>query len=147
MKSTIKKLGRGLNLLALRAAVWSQCVAPSADDLRAAARAGGVGAALLGGTAALANGLITGIQNATTATKALIGFISILGVLVGLGFMFSAAAAMYKKNDNSRDDITWGQIVGKAVAGAVSLALTYFATQFVITLGGSASDIGKGLGS
>ncbi len=147
MKAKMSKLGRLIGDLPLRAAVWAQTMAPSTADMRTAARAGTVGALLAAGlaTAQTNNGIITGITNATTTVKAIIAFISILGVLVGLAFMFSAATDMYKKHNDQRNDITWGGIVAKAVAGAVSMALVYFGTQFVLTLGGSNADIGRTL--
>lgn len=149
MKSKINQLATGLCAGALGVSSWTRRIVPAASDMSAAAKTGVVGTMLLAQSLAVAesNGLLTGITNATTGVKALIGLIAVVGVLAGLGFMFAAASAMYKKHNNSRDDITWGDITMKAVAGAVCMALVYFGTQFVVALGGSASDIGKTLGS
>jgi len=149
MKTNLKNIAGRVNDLTLRAAVWSQVNAvPSASDMQVAGKLGAAGALLLAAgvaTAQTSNGIITGVTNATNTAKAIISFIAVVGVLAGLGFMLAAAMDIHKKHNNSRDDISWGMITGKAVAGAVALALTYFGTQLVVTLGGSASDIGKSL--
>ena len=148
MDMTYRSIKAAIGEGALRALVWSHGIAPSAADMRLATRAGVAGGLLLSGTAAMAQaGLITGFQNATTLVKTIIVFISVLGVLGGLGFMFSAAGDMYKKADGTGrgDDITWAKVATKWVAGAVAMALTYFGTQVVLTLGGSQADIGRTL--
>lgn len=112
------------------------------------ARGGAVASLFASGLAmAQSNGIITGIQNATTTLKAIISFITILGVATGLGFVFSAAMDLYRKEKGGRDEITWGSISTKVLAGVVSMALTYFAVQLVATLGGSQADIGRTLGN
>lgn len=146
MKTSINNLRARLGTCALQAAVWSQTISPTAADMRLAARTGLVGTLLVSGAAAMAQaGLATGFQNATSLVKIIISFIAVMGVLGGMGFMFSAAADMYKKADGSGrgDDITWAKIAMKWAAGAVAMALTYFGTQVVLTLGGSQGDIGR----
>lgn len=125
--------------------VYALSLIPAAGDTRAASRVGVYGALAGCSAAAMADGIITSIQNATAAVKAVIGLITLVGVLVGLAFMFSALGKMYKKHNDTRDDITWGQIIGQLAAGALSMALTWLGVQFVVGLGATQSDIGRSL--
>lgn len=142
----IHTLGAELGRSAMHAAAWSRTYTPSAREFRMAARMLLVAGLLFAWGLASAQGLVQMFNNASVVVRAIIGFISLAGVLVGLGFVFNALVKMWKKHNDDRNDISWGSIVGQAAAGSGCMALTWLAVQFVLTLGGSQSDIGRTLG-
>ena len=105
MKSKINQLATGLCAGALGVSSWTRRIVPAASDMSAAAKTGVVGTMLLAQSLAVAesNGLLTGITNATTGVKALIGLIAVVGVLAGLAFATKETSLIVLPIDYSID--------------------------------------------
>jgi hypothetical protein len=100
---------------------------------------------LVGVESARAQGFSSGVQNLRSLMGEGAALVIAAGLLVGLVFILVAASDAYKKGARGNDDITWPSIAFKVFAGAFAMTLGWVGVQSVETLGGSGSDIGRGI--
>lgn len=113
------------------------------------ARLGAAGLALaLASAPAMAGGgggWITAITNLTALGRAGATAVTALAFMLGLVAIAYGGKLLWDKGGDRGDDIKMGRIVFTIVGGVVLLALGFFALQTVLTLGGTAGDIGQGI--
>ena len=113
-------------------------------QLRVAAAAVGAAMALAAPPAAAqaGGGWNTALQNLTTLGRTGAVAVTALAFMIGLVAVAYGGKLLWDKGGDRGDDISMGKVVFTILGGTLLMALSYFATQTVLTLGGTAGDIG-----
>jgi uncharacterized membrane protein YwzB len=90
-------------------------------------------------------GWVDGFRNVGTLAQVAITTLIGLCALAGIGAFAYAGKLLLKKGGDRGDDVEWSKIGYATVAGVFLVAISWVALQSVETLGGSASDIGRGI--
>ncbi len=90
-----------------------------------------------------AGGWVTAFTNLGTLAKVGITMVLALFGFGGVATLGYSVTLLLKKGGDRGDDIEWKRIGYTMVAGSLMLALGWAAVQTVLTLGGSAGDIGN----
>jgi hypothetical protein len=117
--------------------------APKAKDYALSARLGLMVSPIIASGPALAQGFIRGLSNLNTLGQLLVGFITLIGLVAGLGMVLGGLFSAYKKFDRGNDEVTWAKISIQIGAGGLAMALGWVGINVVETMGGSSSDIGR----
>ncbi len=88
---------------------------------------------------------IQAFTNMNTLAQKIIAFLTLIGLVAGLGMILGGLYSAYKKYDQRNEDTGWGKIALQIGAGGMCMALGWVGVNVVQTLGGSTSDIGKSI--